>query len=502
MYTQLYHFTEKPFNLTPDPKFLYLTSQHREALASMIYGIRERRGFISITGEVGTGKTTLIYTLLNNLSEKEKTVFLYHTNTTFEQILENILLELDIKVTNQDKISLLRKLNEYLIHKLNRDETLAVIIDEAQNLSKEVMEELRMLSNLETCKSKLLQMVLVGQPELEIKLNSPDLRQLKQRIGIRRQIKPLTFEESRAYIEHRLQHVGSTISKVFTPQAISMICRYSKGIPRNINVISENAFLIGYSLSKKKITAQIIKEVISDMSGSLSLQEPSEANTYFVPNFRMIAAGAVLLLLFGAVAFMGTEYLKSRNPEVPASNGSAIQHIPASPLQGKAPVTGNTVRPVNSPPAPPVEKQGQGYLILRTVTVKDDDNLSSLAQHYYGMSNETLLDIILMANPQITDVNRISRNQQIDLPEINHDSLIIKSPDNTYKIHVGTYNSLLHARDFYYEYSLIGKEVDIIPRKVSDKESWYRVVVSTFETRDECLKTLATLRQKGLLPVY
>ena len=270
MYNQFYNFSERPFNLTPDPKFLYLTPSHREALAAMLYGIKERKGFISVTGEVGTGKTTLIYSLLKQCNERIKTVFIFHTNISFEQLLENILLELEVPIVEGGKSANLRQLNKYLIQKLSHDENLAIIIDEAQNLSKEVMEELRMLSNLETPKSKLLQMVLVGQPELEVKLDSEDLRQLKQRIGIRRRISPLNPEECVKYIDHRLSVVGSSASRIFASAAISLICDYSKGIPRTINILCDNALLIGYGLSRKKVDADIIREVMEDMEASVS----------------------------------------------------------------------------------------------------------------------------------------------------------------------------------------------------------------------------------------
>jgi type II secretory pathway predicted ATPase ExeA len=270
MYTQFYNFSERPFNLTPDPKFLYLTPFHREALAAMLYGINERKGFISITGEVGTGKTTLIYSFLKQSSEKVKTVFIFHSNITFEQLLENILLELGLPTLGGGKSAQLRLLNEYLIEILSRDENLAIIIDEAQNLSKEVLEELRMLSNLETPKSKLVQILLVGQPELEVKLDSEDLRQLKQRIGIRRHINPLNHEERVEYIDHRLNLVGSNTSRIFTSAAVSLICDYSKGTPRTINILCDNALLIGYGLSLKRLDADIIREVIEDMNPALS----------------------------------------------------------------------------------------------------------------------------------------------------------------------------------------------------------------------------------------
>ena len=265
MYNEFYGFSEAPFKVTPDPKFLFLTPDHREALASMVYGIQERKGFISITGEVGTGKTTLIYTLLKQIDERVKTVFIFQTILSFEELLKKILQELDVPMVEKGRTALLRLLNEYLIERLTRDETLAIIIDEAQNLSKEVMEGLRMLSNLETPQSKLLQIILVGQPELKDKLDSEDMRQLKQRVEIRRTVRPLTREECSKYVDHRLNLVGSNSQKLFTQEALSLICDHSRGIPRTINIICDNALLIGYGMNQKVIDGKILREVLEDM---------------------------------------------------------------------------------------------------------------------------------------------------------------------------------------------------------------------------------------------
>ena len=330
MYTQFYGFSEEPFNVTPDPRFLYQTPDHQEALASMIYGIKERKGFVSITGEVGTGKTTLIHHLLNNLDEKVKAVFLYQTNVTFEELLKEILLEFELPLGDQRRSSLIRVLNGYLIQRLSRDEVLAIIIDEAQNLSKEVMEELRLLSNLETPRSKLLQIVFVGQPELERKLNCEELRQLKQRIGIRRQIRPLSLKESRQYIDHRLNLVGSSSSKVFTPEAVSLICGYAQGIPRTINILCDNALLIGYSFFKKKIDAPIIKEVLKDM-GILTDEKPvsplpEEREKSSALPLRTIFYSVLALLSLVLVIFLGLEYMKT-TPQKPLPKASISQPI-------------------------------------------------------------------------------------------------------------------------------------------------------------------------------
>jgi general secretion pathway protein A len=290
MYNEFYGFSEQPFDITPDPKFLFLTESHREALASMNYGIKERKGFISISGEVGTGKTTLIHQLLDSLERGVKVVFISQTKVTFEQLLREIILELKLRlVGEQNKLSLTRKFNQYLIKRLALDNNLAIIIDEAQHLSIEALEELRMLSNLETATAKLLQIILVGQPELEDKLNSRELRQLKQRIVIRRRILPLREEDSRRYIEHRLKIVGSSTSQVFTPDALSMICHYSKGIPRTINILCDNAFLIGHGHGKKKVNPLIIQEVIRHME-ALPRKEWVEENTGYPKRNRSWAS--------------------------------------------------------------------------------------------------------------------------------------------------------------------------------------------------------------------
>jgi general secretion pathway protein A len=256
----------------------------------MNYGIKERKGFISISGEVGTGKTTLIHQLLDSLERGVKVVFISQTKVTFEQLLREIILELKLRlVGEQNKLSLTRKFNQYLIKRLALDNNLAIIIDEAQHLSIEALEELRMLSNLETATAKLLQIILVGQPELEDKLNSRELRQLKQRIVIRRRILPLREEDSRRYIEHRLKIVGSSTSQVFTPDALSMICHYSKGIPRTINILCDNAFLIGHGHGKKKVNPLIIQEVIRHME-ALPRKEWVEENTGYPKRNRSWAS--------------------------------------------------------------------------------------------------------------------------------------------------------------------------------------------------------------------
>ena len=232
---------------------------------------------MALTGEVGTGKTTLLYRLIDNLDEKVKTAFIFHTHTTFRELLKNILLELGLPVTDDDTFLLINRLNHYLIERAVAGEIVALIIDEAQNLSEEVLEEIRLLSNLETRRAKLLQIVLCGQPELEVKLNAQSLRQLRQRIAILRRIGPLSDAECREYVEHRLKIVGGNAARLFTPGAMSFLCTHSRRIPRIINVMCDNALLIGFAASCRKIDEAIMLEVIRDMDGALSAPEPLAA---------------------------------------------------------------------------------------------------------------------------------------------------------------------------------------------------------------------------------
>ena len=273
MYCDFYQLTERPFNVTPDPKFLYLNPRYREALASLNYGISQRKGFITLIGEAGTGKTTLLKRLLEDLDPKTKTVFIFNTNVTFEEILEYILAEFDLPVHNGKKLYMLQRLNTFLLEELRGAGNVALLIDEAQDLEFTVLEDLRLLSNLETAKEKILQIVLSGQPELGQKLSNPVLRQLRQRIGINCRLLPLSRDEITEYIEYRLQAAQCPDLKLFTREAEDQVYHFSRGIPRLVNVVCDNALVIGYALGKKRIGEDIIREAAADL---LSLETKTE----------------------------------------------------------------------------------------------------------------------------------------------------------------------------------------------------------------------------------
>ncbi len=478
MYNEFYGLSEKPFELLPDPKFLFLTISHRKIIASVMDGIRNRRGFISITGEVGTGKTTLIRYLLGKFEyeEKVKTVFIFHPTITFQELLKNILLELDLEVMKDSKGALLRQLDDYLTQMSARDETLVIIIDEAQDLSKEVMGELGMLPKLAS-----LQIVFVGQPEFEDKLNPQSLKQLKQRIEIKHQIRVFSEEESKDYINHRLRLVRSSSSETFTPKAISMICSHARGIPRLINLICDNAFLTGYSLSQKKIDVDIIHEVIKDMEG------PFLQKTFLSPIVTKASLIVLSLLCLGGLVFLVDRYFQPR----PAKTWD-IKSL-RSPY-------------VNTQPSPmlpfPQESESDKHNEVVTVTVEKGQTLSLLAQKYYHTANTTLVALILDFNPEITNANLILVDQRIKIPKMTGELLILLSTDRTYKIHLGTFQNPEFVRSYKHESALKGKAIEIFPRKVSSQNTWYRVVVGPFGNKGECLTVIDQLKEKGLLPVF
>lgn len=266
MYETFYGLNENPFNVTPNPEFIFLGKNHKEALAQLLYGVREKKGFIVITGEVGTGKTTLLHYLLEKLegNNHTKTAFLFNPKLTVNDFIQYILKDLGVRVQGNTKGEYLHNLHRYLLNAYRKDERVILIVDEAHGLNPDLLEEVRLLSNLETSKSKLLQIVLVGQPELDKTLSLPEFRQLRQRINLRYHLPPLSEKETREYIEKRLRIAGATDS-IFTETAIKEIYRRSGGIPRLINILCDNALLNGFALDQKRVDRKSIREVSADL---------------------------------------------------------------------------------------------------------------------------------------------------------------------------------------------------------------------------------------------
>jgi general secretion pathway protein A len=275
LYQDYFGLSQAPFNVTPDPGFLYLSNSHREGLAQISYGIKARKGFVVLTGEVGTGKTTLIHALLKDLDEHTKTALIFSAVTSSSDLLRSVCEEFNLVDPLQQARDLhdyLVLLNHFLLESYRKGRTCALIIDEAQNLSPEVLESIRLLSNFETSSDKLLQILLVGQPELAVRLNRPELRQLKQRVTLRFQLRPLTLPECETYMASRLKIAGGSPA-IFQKRAIEAIFGYSAGIPRLINVLGDNAMLTAFALGRKEIDRAIVQEVAED----LALASPAPA---------------------------------------------------------------------------------------------------------------------------------------------------------------------------------------------------------------------------------
>jgi general secretion pathway protein A len=275
MEKESYGFPENPFALNPDPKFLYLAQSHWEALSSMMSGIRERKGIMVITGVAGVGKTILIYALLKDLGEKIKSAFIFNPRLDFKNMLAKILLDLEAPLRDgeEDVFSLLSHFREYLNERLRQDETVVIVVDEAQGLDEEVMEALLGLSSPESPAAKLLQILLVGHPDLETKLNSEKLRPFRKKIASFGRIKPLMRDEARGYLDHRLKLVGGDITEVFTPAAANQVWEFAGGVPRVMNLLCERAFLIRHNTSRSIIDGKILRRAGKDLDYLRSSKE-------------------------------------------------------------------------------------------------------------------------------------------------------------------------------------------------------------------------------------
>jgi general secretion pathway protein A len=261
MYKHFFGMNDYPFGACPDPRFLYLMPQIQEALACLQYGIAARKGFVVMTGEVGTGKTTLLKTVLSSFADQRiATAFVFNPRLDVLDFLEFVLADFGIPCTSRTKSGMLLQLNSWLIERFRKGELCAIVIDEAQNLSWELLEEIRLLTNLETSWEKLVQIVLSGQPELEERLRNPCVRQLRQRIALWCRTRPLTSEETAAYIAKRLEIAGAS-QPVFLPEAAQVIHRCSKGIPRLINLVCEHALLSAFVEQIKPVPAHIVELV-------------------------------------------------------------------------------------------------------------------------------------------------------------------------------------------------------------------------------------------------
>ena len=266
IYNPYFGFSENPFNISPDPEFLYRSPQHEEALANLIYGVRSRKGFIVLTGEVGTGKTTMLECLRDYLDTmRTEFAFIFNSRLTPDQFFEMLAYDFDLDCDRKSKTDVLFALNTLLIKQAEKGRTCVLLVDEAHNLEWDVLEEIRLLGNLENRGGKLLQIILAGQPELDRKLDAPNLRQLKQRIVLRCSLNPLEPNEAIGYIETRLARAGMPDQDIFSSELLEEIYKRARGIPRVINLICDNLLVTGFAMERKTCTLEMLDEVCQDL---------------------------------------------------------------------------------------------------------------------------------------------------------------------------------------------------------------------------------------------
>ncbi len=319
MYTSFFGLTEKPFAITPDPRYLYLSERHAEALAHLLYGINESGGFIQLTGEVGTGKTTVVRTLLSRVPHHADVAVILNPRVTPVEFLLTICEELGLAIAEADRDSvkqLVDALNRRLLSAHAEGRRIIVLVDEAQNLSIEVLEQVRLLTNLETPTQKLLQIILIGQPELRELLDRTDLRQLAQRITGRYHLKPLSREETKGYVRHRLRVAGAT-EEIFTPSALGELHRLSLGIPRVINVACDRALLGAYTQETKKITSSLVRRAAGEVYGRRIL-----------PVWLGWLLGSLGAVALAGTAILGWQYLHRQNMALSAARPAKLAAAP------------------------------------------------------------------------------------------------------------------------------------------------------------------------------
>lgn len=320
MYTQFFGLTEKPFSITPDPRYLYMSPRHADALAHLLYGISESGGFIQLTGEVGTGKTTLVRSLFEQLPDEADVALILNPELTTQEFLTAITGELGIKVPGDLSIkALIDGLNAYLLDAHGRGRRTVLIVDEAQNLGAELLEQVRLLTNLETPKQKLLQIILIGQPELREVLSRADMRQVAQRVTGRYHLEPLNQVDTSKYVKHRMRVAGASGS-VFRPAAIREIFRRSKGVPRLINVVADRALLAAYAQESRIINRRLVRRAAAEVFGDRRTGAWR----------RRLAAGVAAVALAGA-ATVGTMYWLDRFAGVPEEPAAEAQRPPVAP---------------------------------------------------------------------------------------------------------------------------------------------------------------------------
>jgi len=507
MYREHFGLKLKPFSITPDPKYLYMSPGHKEALAHLLYGLKEGSGFVVITGEVGTGKTTILNAFLLKLPPRIPKVVIKNPHIKPENLyyLLGEAIGLPEEKRSRDHISDLED-------RLKTTGGAVLICDEAQGRSFEMLEEIRLLSNMETVHEKLVQIMLLGQQELNEKLNSPQLSQLKQRIGVKYHIPPLDSNETRDYIDHRLRVAGFEPREdpLFTTSALGEIYRYTRGFPRLVNIVCDNVLLAAYSDDLRQISAGLVKKVVGAMEKTYvkhTPQVPAQQIRRGSPRTVWIAAAAaVILAIVSLAAFLlftpAGHGIMERSRGIVV--GQAGPHESAGPAVGKRDAAEAIVARQDMPEVPIQDQAGQvpehslgGEGRKRqggtTVVVGQGDSVARLAARHYGRVDAGILDLVAGANRNLGDINLIYEGQKIYLPPLGTAARVM------FTVSVASYHSINEATAVFLDLVKKGFQATIYPYLDSQGNTWYRVTMGTFANRDEADEYARQLKGQGFL---
>ncbi|MBN1905427.1 MAG: AAA family ATPase [Deltaproteobacteria bacterium] len=554
MYTDFYDLKEKPFNLTPSSKYLYLGDIHKEALALLTYGVTERMGFILLTGEVGTGKTTMVHALLNSLGDDVQYVYLSNPLFSVNDFMDYLAFSaFKKKIHFQSKADFLIQFESFLQEKFQSHKNFILIIDEAQKLSVELLEEIRLLSNMETADEKLIKIFLIGQPELNDTLNRVECRPLLQRISVRYHIKPLDLKGTSDYILSRLKRAGSEDgSRIFSKNTIKAIHGFSGGYPRIINILADNALLLGYSRGLKKLTPEMIKECYNDLQlsnsplgiqnssekeNSLSRKNPDSTSASFWRKILFILLLIILAVISGILGMgiysrlshtLSENKIVSVNPlkkipeQVPQKvniasldqDSGSLETAPDegmkesisyakigndSDINNEEEITEENINrqgiDVNtdigaSSDNSNIPKESNG----RIITVKENETLAQLALAVYGYANERVLKLIKEYNHEIADINLIREGQVINFPSID----ISSTNDQIYTVHIASLTLFEKADNLFYDLTRKGYEVYIMPAYDQDDKQVFRVTIGSFTDKSSAEGYAKELVDKGV----
>lgn len=511
MYTEFYNLKEKPFTLTHSSKYLYLGDTHKEALALLTYGVIERMGFILLTGEVGTGKTTMVHALLGNLGKDVQYVYisnpLFSVNDFMDYLAFSVFKK---KIHFQSKTDFLIQFEAFLKEQLRNQKNFILIIDEAQKLSFELLEEIRLLSNMETADEKLINIFLVGQPELNETLSRVECRPLLQRISIRYHIKALDVKDTGEYINTRLKMAGAEEgNRIFTNNTIKEIYKYSQGYPRMINILADNILLLGYSRGIKRPTPDMVKECYNDMQlfysffgkqekkgpPAVPVEKPApQKNPGQKWVFIIFPALLIIALLIGVyatplfrqireqeVVFKEKNELHEiiKDEEVaPQKSDDAVNAGPREQENSKEEKSlNNSPENLQSEIDIPEDIDEQQDKIL---TANQGETLTDLAIYAYGYANDRVLNFIKEHNPEIADINIIKTGQAIRFPPLGS----VES-EGLYTVHIASFNPFENARELFNELIMKGYEAYIVPVYDQNGKKMYRVTLGSFEDKEK-----------------